>query len=82
MTRWLLKNPHTLPMRIAFNPEDGSVTARFPALAVSARIKHADIWKARDLAVLACAKAMVDRLEETVKEGEHVAFSTDECRSA
>jgi hypothetical protein len=61
--RWLLKNPHTLPMIITLNP-DGSVTASFPGVSgCEATVYDDDPWKARDKAVLACAKQIVATLE-------------------
>jgi hypothetical protein len=59
---WLLKNPHTLSMVITLNP-DGSVTADFPGLECAATVLDDDPWRARDRAILACAKLMVAKLE-------------------
>jgi hypothetical protein len=60
---WLLKNPHTLPMVITLN-YDGSVTASFPAVSgCAATAFDDDPWRARERAILDCAKLMVVLLE-------------------
>ena len=64
MAKWLLPNPHTLPMVITLH-SDGSVTAEFPALGECKGTEwDQSPWRARDKAILACAKAMVAKMED------------------
>lgn len=60
---WLLRNPHELPMVITLRA-DYTVYAEFPAVVGCFGIGvSTDPWKARDMAILNCAKAVVQRME-------------------
>jgi hypothetical protein len=63
MAEYILRNPHTLPMIIKLMG-GGMVKASFPALSGCDGIStNPDPWKARDEAILNCARAIVDRLQ-------------------
>lgn len=63
MSVFTLRNPHTLPMVIELT-DDGEVKASFPALpGCEGTAFHADHWRARDVAILNCARAIVAKLE-------------------
>ena len=60
---WLLRNPHTLPMIITLLP-DGTVSAEFPGVEdCKVAVRHSDPWRAREMAILKCAKLIVARME-------------------
>jgi hypothetical protein len=63
MTLWRLRNPHSLPMVITFHA-DGTVRADFPGIeGCSGMGIDVNVWKARDQAILNCARSMVEIME-------------------
>jgi hypothetical protein len=58
-----LNNPHTLPMVIELRG-DGEVRASFPAIPDCEGVSfNSDPWKARDEAILNCAKLIVAKMQ-------------------
>jgi hypothetical protein len=63
MTLWTLRNPHSLPMVIELIGAQ-TVRASFPAIpGCEGEATNLDPWKARDEAILNCAKSIVVNLQ-------------------